>query len=99
MSELRVTCTAAPEVFLISEGRTTVATVYRGGRELAEAMAVAGTAALDEKGAANAAFIVRACNSHDELLEALAAIRSCYPKTSNAYRIADQALAKAGGQS
>lgn len=39
MTALRVTCTAAPGVYLISDGATTFATVHRGGREFAEALA------------------------------------------------------------
>lgn len=41
MSVLRVTCTAAPGVYLISAGSTVIATVARASREVAEAMAAA----------------------------------------------------------
>lgn len=39
--DLRVTDTAADGVHLISDGQTVMATVHRGGRELAQKMAAA----------------------------------------------------------
>src|SRR5690606_18618736 len=39
--DLRVTDTAADGVHLISDGQTVMATVHRGGRELADTMAAA----------------------------------------------------------
>lgn len=39
MSDIRVTCTAAPGVYLISDGATVIATVHRASRDAAEAMA------------------------------------------------------------
>ncbi len=50
---------------------------------------------------ANAEFIVRACNSHYELLEALEAvtINSHRQSEKEAYEMAQKAIAKARGQS
>jgi hypothetical protein len=54
----------------------------------------------DDEGEANARFIVQACNSHDELLEALREIDDIcmgkLPLTAQIKEIARAAIAKAG---